>query len=711
LDIYIVGSTAVIWFRTSDGRTLRLTDRYSPFFHVEPAQNISEEDLLYRLSDCREVKSAKVEEKLTSLEGAGRKRLIKVETWGVGSFSVLARSLDQSPLVSKVYNADLRHVQRYLFTRLRVEPSSKVRFSFDGDRLLGVERLDDWHELAPPPFRLMLFTLDPALPGEGDDKAIKSIHASFMGKNTVFGGAGPETLAAFRDCIAEEDPDLLFCPRGDPFAYPLLRTSFEANRIPFDLGRCGDADQICRQGSFAGRVFLGDIFYGFSVDELSGLVERTRFSFAPMGLSTRWLSNKSIDSRSCFELMQRGYAIPREEYFESIRALGELVSRDRGGITITPDAGRLHENVAALDFDSQYPSLIVKNNLSYECMPACRGDPVKGGLQEGILPAVVKPWLERRLWLKKTKRYLPQGTALRASCEERIDALKMVLVTLYGVSGCCRNRFGNVVTFEEINKRSRECMLRAMAAAEGTGFHAIYGDVDSIFLSRSRAEREDYETLAGEIARETGLSMSLDRHFRFIAFLPLKGDPASSALKRYFGLTHDGKVEARGIELRRSDTPEFVRNFQIELIRQIMNSKDLDEAYSEGVARGMALLRRAIGQIRRGDVDQQDLVVRKRLGKSMDEYKAGVNQKFAALQMLHSGKDVEVGDDIPFIYTAHAHGNPACRIRAPELFSGSYDRDMYARLIEDAASTVWRGMGINPGLKPSLPTLERWLDL
>jgi DNA polymerase elongation subunit (family B) len=286
----------------------------------------------------------------------------------------------------------------------------------------------------------------------------------------------------------------------------------------------------------------------------------------------------------------------------------------------------------------------------------------------------------------------------------------MILVTIYGISGCCRNRFGNVVAFEEINRKSRESMLKAKAVAEAGGFRIIYGAVDSLFVSRLDAGREDYEALAAEIARATDLPMSLDRHFRFLAFLPLKGDPSSSALNRYFGLTYDGKVEARGIELRRSDTPEIVRAFQAELIRRVFNSGDLQEACTEGVLRGMALLRLAVNKIRGGDVDAGDLVVRKRLGKGIGEYTASVSQRSAALQLLHADKEIEVGDDIPFIYTDHDNGNPLCRVRAPELFSGSYDREIYARMLLDAASTVWRGMGFNPDLKPTASTLDRWLQ-
>jgi len=710
LDVYIQGAAAVLWIKTEDLRAIRLVDRYAPFFHIEPAEG-QEDELLYRVSESPHVRSACVEEKLTSLDSGRTRRLIKVEPYDTCSFKILLRLAERNPLVSGIYNTGMRHVQRYLL-KLGVEPTSKVAVSFDGDKLTGIKKLDDSCEVPPPPFSLMLFSLDYCISREG--RSVKGIRSRFKGKANEFRGEPCRMLAEFKEHLLGNDPDLLLCPKCDRISYPLLRSAFRENGVDFHIGRCSDADQVRLQGSFAGRILMGDVFYGFSTDEwgIAGLVERTRFSFAPIGLGTRWLSNRSMDSRGCLELLRRGYAIPREEYFEDARALTELTSRDRGGITITPEAGVLHENVAALDFDSQYPNIIVKNNLSYECTGAGADAGESAGIAKGegkgILPSVISPWLNRRLWLKGIRRNYAPGTPERVYCEERVDALKMILVCAYGLSGCCRNRFGNVLTFEEINKKSRECMLKAKTVAESEGFRIVYGDVDSIFLTRSGAGREDYEALAAEIAKATDLPMSLDRHFRFVAFLPLKGDPSSSALKRYFGLTFDGKVVARGIELRRSDTPEFIKDFQEKMIRRVMESRDLGEARSEGVRRGIALLNDELTKLREG-IDLQSLIVNKRLGKATSQYKACVCQKSAAMQLLQSGREIEVGDYMPFIYTDHGNADPLCRVKVPELFADSYDVEMYSKLLREAALTVLRGIGMGQRLDAA-PTLERWIS-
>jgi DNA polymerase elongation subunit (family B) len=75
-------------------------------------------------------------------------------------------------------------------------------------------------------------------------------------------------------------------------------------------------------------------------------------------------------------LIQRGFVISKNNHsgvskksnnnnHERIRTLEELVSRDKGGMIISPQVG-LHENVVALDYDSEYSNLIVNHNLSYE---------------------------------------------------------------------------------------------------------------------------------------------------------------------------------------------------------------------------------------------------------------------------------------------------------------------------------------------------------
>jgi DNA polymerase elongation subunit (family B) len=85
--------------------------------------------------------------------------------------------------------------------------------------------------------------------------------------------------------------------------------------------------------------------------------------------------------------MKRGYVIPRNRgYYEYVRTLKEIIVSDRGGMIISPKIGVVHENVAELDFASQYPNLIVRDNLSYETVTP---EGVRQG-GEALLPYVTK---------------------------------------------------------------------------------------------------------------------------------------------------------------------------------------------------------------------------------------------------------------------------------------------------------------------------------
>ena len=74
---------------------------------------------------------------------------------------------------------------------------------------------------------------------------------------------------------------------------------------------------------------------------------------------------------------------------------------------ISPQIG-LHENVVALDYDSEYANLIVNHNLSYETVALEEGG--KGVVvqkqqqfnkKKGLLLTIVERFLKRRLYFKK----------------------------------------------------------------------------------------------------------------------------------------------------------------------------------------------------------------------------------------------------------------------------------------------------------------------
>jgi DNA polymerase elongation subunit (family B) len=56
----------------------------------------------------------------------------------------------------------------------------------------------------------------------------------------------------------------------------------------------------------------------------------------------------------------------------------------------------------------------------------------------------------------------------------------------YGTTGSFWNRFANVAAFEEINKLSREILIKPKDIIRGMEFELVYADTDSVFLKRFR---------------------------------------------------------------------------------------------------------------------------------------------------------------------------------------------------------------------------------
>ena len=131
-------------------------------------------------------------------------------------------------------------------------------------------------------------------------------------------------------------------------------------------------------------------------------------------MAARYSINRLIDSRNCFQLIQRGFVISKKNYasnnnsHERIRTLEELVSRDKGGMIIYPQIG-LHENVVSLEYDSEYANLIVNHKLSYETINLKQEKGVvvtqqSNDNKKGLLPTVVEKFLKRRLYFETLKR-------------------------------------------------------------------------------------------------------------------------------------------------------------------------------------------------------------------------------------------------------------------------------------------------------------------
>ena len=228
--------------------------------------------------------------------------------------------------------------------------------------------------------------------------------------------------------------------------------------------------------------------------------------------------------------------------------------------------------------------------------------------------------MKRRLYFKRLLKELPKDSIEFVWCEQRVNSLKNILVCLYGSTGSIWNRYGNVLAFEEINRIARDVLIKTKDIVQELGYKLVYADTDSVFIKRRKDYTfcaRDYNEVINTLSKETGLSISIDYHYKFLVLLPLEaGDEKIEVLKHYFGITYDGELVVRGIEIRRHDIPNFIKQFQTQLLYTLFDDdcKESAEVINKGYEKALLLVTKAIDKIMATeDLEQRDLVISKLL--------------------------------------------------------------------------------------------------
>ncbi len=287
----------------------------------------------------------------------------------------------------------------------------------------------------------------------------------------------------------------------------------------------------------------------------------------------------------------------------------------------------LHENVAVLDYENEYANLILKHNLSYE---RCSNT-------KGLLPTLLEGVLKRRIMFKDLQKSFQVNTREWLWCKQRIVALKNILVALYGTTGSFWNRLANVDAFEEINRLSREILIKSKDIVQGLGYELLYADTDSVFLKKDGATFEDFVSVKDILSREARLPITLETCYKFLVLLPLEADEKLEALKHYYGITYTNELVVRGIEARRHDAPNFIKDFQSELLYTLFDCKDSAEIVSRGYENALLLVTRTIDKVMNGELELKDLIVSKILRQDLYKYRSLFPHVSAALQLTEAG--------------------------------------------------------------------------
>jgi len=679
LDVRLVDDEAHLWVKSDKGRVM-LKQKYYPDFYVVP-DKVSFDHFLDLFDEHPNIVALEKTTRYTSISHREKSPVIRIAVDSPIQYRPVQRIAEK---YGEIYDADLSHTQRFI-ADYGLIPFAEVVAEVDAhNRIKTIEQVPLELDVPPPPFKVLCFEL------YQEDSLYFVTYDDGMQENQVFDGE--DALKDFMDYLNMYDPDLISCLESD------LKTLFKllSKQGYPSLGNY-------QRKSFhlsEGRVYINLLNYRRT--SLAGTVERIQYTREVPRIGSEWAAGRAIESRQCYEVRRLGYLLPRRGFYQPVMSLKELLKeRDHGGLIFAPSVG-LHENVAALDFESMFPHLILKDNISYENIRTERKE-------EGFLIDFTRDTLRRRLHFKHLRKELEDDPKMWFWCETRQQALKEILFCTYGYSGCWANKFGNMDTFMEINKAARENLVEAMNIARAEGYQTLYGNSDSLFLHKPGASREDFNDLAEKIKAQLELPITVENHFRYLVLLPQKSGEDFGAINRYYGIRYDEKLVCRGIELRRRNTPKFVSDFQRQAINALLSQPSKEEVLNKGIDDVDALLSIASRKLKQGMVPVEELEAKTILRRRPEKYKARLPHVAAAEALDINGKTVDRGSVISYVFVDSEHSNPFRRV-SPAGYQKQYDEKKYQRLLEEARRSILLPFIRETEKKSMAVSLDKWFE-
>ena len=609
------------------------------------------------------------------------------------------------------YDSDLPLALRHS-AAFGVFPLAHCRVEVDENRIRESVPLDSPWDLDPPLPPLRLLILEPDC-----DPA----HAAPSGLFLSYNGhryrqslePARALLVNLRSILARYDPDLILTAWGDTWLLPYLLKLAKETGLTLPLNRDPSAaitrkpqrtyyayGQVVYRGQqihLAGRWHIDScnavMFHDYG---LEGIFELARVTGLPIQTVARTSPGTGISSMQIATALRQGVLVPcRKQQAESPKTVLDLVRSDMGGLVYQPTIG-LHADVAEVDFVSMYPSVMAHFNISPETILPGRRDPETGlpvtRSEPGLVPQTLAPLLKKRLALKSALLGLSKWDPRRKRYAAAASAHKWLLVTCFGYLGYKNARFGRIEAHEAVTAYGREALLRAKEAAEDLGMEVLHLYVDGMWVKKPGCRTPaDFQPLLESIMEHTGLPIGLDGVYRWVAFLPSRVNARVPVANRYFGVFQSGEIKVRGIELRRRDTPAYLRELQQSMLDLLAKIPDADHL-AEALPEVQALVKRSLRTLKARRVPPDKLIVRQILSRELERYRTPSPAARAAAQLAAAGKFLRPGQSVRLVYTL---GEPGVRAwDAPGSFDPrTIDIPAYVTLLQRAAETILLACG------------------
>ena len=236
----------------------------------------------------------------------------------------------------------------------------------------------------------------------------------------------------------------------------------------------------------------------------------------------------------------------------------------RGAITLTPAEGE-YRNVYEFDISSEYPSMIIRYNLSFDSVNQC--ECCKDNIDAQFLEKVIdrNTMKEETYWrclnkqgvfaelmeyfTKERLRYKKEGKKIEADC------LKILINSGYGVLGFKHFQYYNHSVASLVTALGRFTFRSMHRIAKEIGLKVIYGDTDSMFVSEPD-ESPISQSKINELITRCKSQLQVDVELNRVCSKLIMVDE-----KNYLGVDKDSNsIFVKGLSGIKSDRCMYIRN-------------------------------------------------------------------------------------------------------------------------------------------------------
>lgn len=713
IDGWYIFPEVFLWVKRADGTDVFVKDVYKPQILIEIKnqkgqylyQDLIQKEIFTELSEVEKIDVWQNQSKLY--------KQVQVEKYA--RYKRIIKQADFQSRHIEYYNTDLTEIQSY-YCHHNLYPLKGVEITYDDHQY--IDNIISYQVRKLPTFRsLLLYAHKGIYKPLGKENPL--IIATDRKKSYSISATGKEFLSSFNLILKKFNPDIIFTVKGDEFILPTIFRWSNEFKYPTLL----DRENVYRRspsvrkrsfivyGRHVAKVTPFPLFGRLHIDKgisffqqeskLEGIFEICRHSRLSIQKLARSSPGNAMSALEDEKALQKGYAIPRiKGKPPDFRKVNVLLKTDQGGISFRPPVPGVYENVLELDFRSLYPNIMRIHNVSGEtvncqcCQPGNRVPLTPYHTcqkRSGIVGAAISILLERRDEIIESLKTCRDSQ--RYGLNNRSDAIKWCLVTAFGYTGYKNAKYGRREAHESITAWGRECILTAKEIAEEQGYVFLHGLTDSVWLWKGGREfnEKEIKKLCRKVYKRVRIPLVHEATYSFLVFPESRQKPGATVATRYYARSQNGKIKIRGYRMRKSDCPQIIYRFQEELFEQISNCQtlaELQQSYPEFHKHYLTYQ----SLIASGKIDIRDLVIRKHISGSSQEYKVNNSSKIILEKLENGNIELVGGETIEYIVFDARSKNPHRRyLTLPEYDAKKgYDVWWYCRELKRAFIEIIR---------------------